>query len=132
MGVRLLGVWLFCVAAMDLEGLLFGVFVVVACGSFEAGLRSNARDFCGVLADGSGRLGSSGSIGRSGAGEEAAVIQLSSLDLLGVSAAGVGCYSGELVHVNKPKIGRKQSQDAHTFCRRAERRAILAVSVGKL
>ena len=95
MGVRLFGVRLLMAGRSDLEDLLFGVAVAVACGSFEAGRRSASPGLCGVLAEGSGRAGISGSAGSCAPGDEAAVIQLSSFEFAEVSAVGVGvgcCY----------------------------------------
>jgi hypothetical protein len=93
MGVRFVGVRLALGGSSDCDVLLFTIVgVEVACGSFEAGLRSATAGFCGVLADGSGKSGISGSDGRAACGGESAVIQLSSsLDLAEVSRTGVGC-----------------------------------------
>jgi hypothetical protein len=105
-GVRFVGVWLFLVGSSDFEDLLFrAVGVAVACGSLDAG----AAAFCGVFeVEGSGRSGISGRAGSPVCGEESAVIQLSSLDLVEVSGVGVGCYMSALANVNKPKMGRKR------------------------
>jgi hypothetical protein len=96
MGVRFVGVWLVFVATSDCADLLFcAVGVAATLGSFDAGWRA-ATTACltGVLTFGSGRSGISGSDGNPVRGEDSAVIQLSSSDLPGVSAVGVGCCSG--------------------------------------
>jgi hypothetical protein len=103
MGVRFVGVWLAFVGRSDCDDLLFcAVGVAVTCGSLDAGWRAATADFCGVWTLGSGRSGISGSDGNPERGEESAVVQLASLDLVEVSAVGVGCCSGTLANVNKP------------------------------
>jgi hypothetical protein len=110
MGVRFVGVWLVFVGRSDCDDLLFcAVGVAVTCGRFDAGSRAAAVGFCGVLTVGSGRSGISGSDGSPERGEESAVVQLASLDLVDVSAVGVGCCSDTLADVNKPKTRRKSS-----------------------
>lgn len=87
------------------EDLLFSaVGVAVACGSFDAGLRSDTADFCGVCVDGSGRSGISGRTGSAVCGDDSAVIQLSSAECAEASTGGVGvgCCKDELADVNKP------------------------------
>jgi hypothetical protein len=103
MGVRFVGVWLNFGGASDCDDLLLcAAGVAVTCGSFDAGWRATTAGFCGVLTFGSGRSGISGSDGNPARGEDSAVIQLSSSDLEGVSAVGVGCCSAMLADVNKP------------------------------
>jgi hypothetical protein len=101
-GVRLFGVRLVVSARSAFEDLLLNVVgVAVACGSLDAGGRSTLASFCGVLTEGSGRFGISGSTGSSACGDELAVIQLSSLDLAEVLARVVRCCDGALANVNK-------------------------------
>jgi hypothetical protein len=110
MGVRLFGVRLVVSERSAFDDLLFrAVGVAVTCGSLDAGWRSATAGFCGVLTDGSGRLGISGSTGRPACGDESAVIQLSSLDLAIVLARGVGACGRHVNKCKQPSMRRKHA-----------------------